>query len=176
MNKGLEVIEAHFLFGFTYDEIDVVIHPQGTVHALVETVDGAVFVHAAPPDMRLPIQLALAWPDRLGAPGAKRLDWATLGTLSFEPPDTETFRCLGLAYQAARLGDTFPAVLNAANEVAVGAFLDGRLSYLGIPDVIERVLDAHEPIAPSLEGVLEVDAWARERASATIAAGSGTSR
>jgi 1-deoxy-D-xylulose-5-phosphate reductoisomerase len=176
MNKGLEVIEAHFLFGFTYDEIDVVIHPQGTVHALVETVDGAVFVHAAPPDMRLPIQLALAWPERLGAPGAKRLDWATLGTLTFEPPDTETFRCLSLAYQAARLGDTFPAVLNAANEVAVGAFLDGRLAYLGIPDVIERVLDAHEPIAPSLEGVLEVDAWARGRASATIAAGSGAGR
>ncbi|MEA2534789.1 MAG: 1-deoxy-D-xylulose-5-phosphate reductoisomerase, partial [Actinomycetota bacterium] len=123
MNKGLEVIEAHFLFGFTYDEIDVVIHPQGTVHALVETVDGAVFVHAAPPDMRLPIQLALAWPDRLGAPGGKRLDWATLGTLTFEPPDTDTFRCLALAYQAARLGDTYPAVLNAANEVAVGAFL-----------------------------------------------------
>jgi 1-deoxy-D-xylulose-5-phosphate reductoisomerase len=176
MNKGLEVIEAHFLFGFTYDEIDVVIHPQGTVHALVETVDGAVFVHAAPPDMRLPIQLALAWPDRLGAPGGKRLDWATLGTLTFEPPDTDTFRCLALAYQAARLGDTYPAVLNAANEVAVGAFLDGRLAYLGIPDVVERVLDAHEPIAPSLEGVLEVDAWARGQASATIAAGSGASR
>ncbi|MCW3044455.1 MAG: 1-deoxy-D-xylulose-5-phosphate reductoisomerase [Actinobacteria bacterium] len=169
MNKGLEVIEAHFLFGFTYDEIDVVIHPQGTVHALVETVDGAVFVHAAPPDMRLPIQLALAWPDRLGAPGGKRLDWATLGTLTFEPPDTDTFRCLALAYQAARLGDTYPAVLNAANEVAVGAFLDGRLAYLGIPDVVERVLDAHEPIAPSLEGVLEVDAWARGQASAIIA-------
>ena len=175
MNKGLEVIEAHFLFGFTYDEIDVVIHPQGTVHALVETVDGAVFVHAAPPDMRLPIQLAFAWPERLGAPGGKRLDWATLGTLSFEPPDTETFRCLGLAYQAARLGDTYPAVLNAANEVAVGAFLDGRLAYLGIPDVVERVLDAHVPVAPSLEGVLEVDAWARGEASATIA-GSGTGR
>ena len=175
MNKGLEVIEAHFLFGFTYDEIDVVIHPQGAVHALVETVDGAVFVHAAPPDMRLPIQLALAWPERLGAPGGKRLDWATLGTLTFEPPDTDTFRCLSLAYQAARLGDTYPAVLNAANEVAVGAFLDGRLAYLGIPDVIERVLDAHEPIAPSLEGVLEVDAWARGRASA-IATGLGASR
>jgi len=170
MNKGLEVIEAHFLFGFTYDEIDVVIHPQGTVHALVETVDGAVFVHAAPPDMRLPIQLALAWPDRLGAPGGKRLDWATLGSLTFEAPDTETFRCLALAYQAARLGDTYPAVLNAANEVAVEAFLAGRLGYLGIPDTVERVLNAHEPISPSLEGVLEADAWARGRASAAIGA------
>ena len=176
MNKGLEVIEAHFLFGFTYDEIDVVIHPQGAVHALVETVDGAVFVHAAPPDMRLPIQLALAWPDRLGAPGDKRLDWATLGSLSFEPPDTDTFRCLGLAYQAARLGDTYPAVLNAANEVAVGAFLEGRLAYLGIPDVVERVLDAHAPVAPSLEGVLEVDAWARQEALAIIDARSGAGR
>jgi len=176
MNKGLEVIEAHFLFGFTYDEIDVVIHPQGTVHALVETVDGAVFVHAAPPDMRLPIQLAFGWPERLGAPGGKRLNWATLGTLSFEPPDTDTFRCLALAYQAARLGDTYPAVLNAANEVAVGAFLGGRLPYLGIPEVVEGVLDAHTPVAPSLEGVLEVDAWARQQASATIAARSGAAR
>ena len=176
MNKGLEVIEAHFLFGFTYDEIDVVIHPQGTVHALVETVDGAVFVHAAPPDMRLPIQLAFAWPERLGAPGGKRLDWATLGALSFEPPDTDTFRCLRLAYQAARLGDTYPAVLNAANEVAVGAFLEGRLAYLGIPDVIERVLDAHAPVAPSLEGVLEADAWARQAASAAIGTRSGAGR
>jgi 1-deoxy-D-xylulose-5-phosphate reductoisomerase len=168
MNKGLEVIEAHFLFGFTYDEIDVVIHPQGTVHALVETVDGAVFVHAAPPDMRLPIQLAFGWPERLGAPGGKRLNWATLGALSFEPPDTDTFRCLALAYQAARLGDTYPAVLNAANEVAVDAFLRGRLPYLGIPEVVERVLDAHAPIAPSLEGVLEVDAWARHEAATAV--------
>ena len=176
MNKGLEVIEAHFLFGFTYDEIDVVIHPQGTVHALVETVDGAVFVHAAPPDMRLPIQLAFGWPERLGAPGGKRLNWATLGTLSFEAPDTDTFRCLALAYQAARLGDTYPAVLNAANEVAVGAFLEGRLAYLGIPDVIERVLDAHAPVAPSLEGVLEADAWARQAASAAIGTRSGAGR
>jgi len=176
MNKGLEVIEAHFLFGFTYDEIDVVIHPQGTIHALVETVDGAVFVHAAPPDMRLPIQLAFGWPERLGAPGGKRLNWATLGTLSFEPPDTDTFRCLALAYQAARLGDTYPAVLNAANEVAVDAFLRGPLPYLGIPEVVERVLDAHTPVAPSLEGVLEVDAWARQQASATVAARSGAAR
>ena len=176
MNKGLEVIEAHFLFGFTYDEIDVVIHPQGAVHALVEAVDGAVFVHAAPPDMRLPIQLAFAWPDRLGAPGGKRLDWAALGTLSFEPPDTDTFRCLALAYEAARLGDTYPAVLNAANEVAVGAFLDGRLAWLGIPGVVEQVLEAHQPAAPSLEAVLEVDAWARTRASETVAARSGAGR
>ena len=169
MNKGLEVIEAHFLFGFTYDEIDVVIHPQGAVHALVETLDGAVFVHAAPPDMRLPIQLGLGWPERFGPPGGKRLDWAGLGTLSFEPPDVETFRCLGLAYEAGRRGDTYPAVLNAANECAVRAFLDGRLGFLGIPEVVEQVLEAHDPAPPSLEGVLEADAWARETSGEVIA-------
>jgi 1-deoxy-D-xylulose-5-phosphate reductoisomerase len=169
MNKGLEVIEAHFLFGFTYDEIDVVIHPQGAVHALVETLDGAVFVHAAPPDMRLPIQLGLGWPERFGPPGGKRLDWAGLGTLSFEPPDTETFRCLALAYEAGRRGDTYPAVLNAANECAVRAFLEGRVGFLGIPEVVEQVLEAHDPAPPSLEGVLEADAWARETGGEVIA-------
>ena len=168
MNKGLEVIEAHFLFGFTYDEIDVVIHPQGTIHALIETLDGAVFVHAAPPDMRLPIQLALGWPERFGPPGGKRLDWATLGSLSFEPPDTGTFRCLALAYEAGRKGDTYPAVLNAANECAVRSFLDGRLGFVGIPDVVESVLESHQPVPPSLEGVLESDAWARRRAEDVI--------
>ena len=168
MNKGLEVIEAHFLFGFTYDEIDVVIHPQSIVHAMVETLDGAVFVHAAPPDMRLPIQLALGWPERYGAPSGKRLDWPALGSLTFEAPDTGTFRCLALAYEAARKGDTYPAVLNAANETAVGAFLAGRVGFLGIADVVEEVLGAHEPAPPSLEGVLEADAWARERAAAAI--------
>ncbi|MGH2717767.1 MAG: 1-deoxy-D-xylulose-5-phosphate reductoisomerase [Actinomycetota bacterium] len=168
MNKGLEVIEAHFLFGFTYDEIDVVIHPQSIVHAMVETVDGAVFVHAAPPDMRLPIQLALLWPERIGPPGGKRLDWASIGSLTFEPPDPGTFRCLALAFEAGRKGDTYPAVLNAANEQAVAAFLDGRLSFLAIAEVVEAVLESHQPAAPSLEGVLESDQWARERASAEI--------
>jgi 1-deoxy-D-xylulose-5-phosphate reductoisomerase len=135
---------------------------------LVETLDGAVFVHAAPPDMRLPIQLALVWPERFGPPGGKRLDWRTLGSLSFEPPDTETFRCLPLAYEAGRRGDTYPAVLNAANECAVGAFLDGRVGFLAIPDVVEHVLAAHEPLPPSLEGVLEADAWARRHATSFI--------
>jgi 1-deoxy-D-xylulose-5-phosphate reductoisomerase len=172
MNKGLEVIEAHFLFGFTYDEIEVVIHPQGAVHALVEAVDGAVYVHAAAPDMRLPIQLALAWPDRLGAPGGKRIDWQGLGALTFEPPDTGTFSALRLAYEAGRRGDTYPAVLNAANEVAVRAFLDGALGFLEIPSIVEAVLEAHEPVPPSLEGVLEADAWARREAAALVAAGS----
>ena len=172
MNKGLEVIEAHFLFGFTYDEIHVVIHPQGLVHGMAETVDGAVFAHAAQPDMRLPIQLALAWPERLSPPGGARVDWAKAGALTFEAPDPATFRCLGLAYEAGRKGDTYPAVLNAANEVAVQAFLDRRLPFLGIPAVIEQVLEEHEPAEPRLEGVLEQDAWARVRAEAIVASGS----
>lgn len=171
MNKGLEVIEAHFLFGLTYDEIEVVIHPQGIFHALAETVDGAFFAHAAIADMRLPIQLSLAWPQRLGPPGGGRIDWPSLGTATFERPDTRTFRCLDLAYGAGRAGQTYPAVLNAANEVAVGAFLDRRLRFLGIPEVIERLLEEHEPVEPILEGVLGVDDWARRRAGEIIGQG-----
>lgn len=163
MNKGLEVIEAHFLFGFTYDEIEVVIHPQGIIHALAEATDGAVFAHAAMPDMRLPIQIALTWPERLSPPGGKRIDW-TAKEFLFEAPDIETFRCLALAYEAGRRGDTYPAALNAANEVAVSAFLDSRLEFLGIPAVVERVLEEHEPGVPTLEVVLEQDVWARSRA------------
>ncbi|HEU5002223.1 MAG TPA: 1-deoxy-D-xylulose-5-phosphate reductoisomerase [Actinomycetota bacterium] len=171
MNKGLEVIEAHFLFGFTYDEIEVVIHPQSTVHALVETLDGAVFVHAAPPDMRLPIQVALGWPDRFspgGSQQAKHLDWASLGALSFEAPDRATFRCLDLAYDAGRKGDTYPAAMNAANEVAVQAFLAGALTFPSIAGVVEGVLEGHEPAAASLEAVLDADARARAGAAALI--------
>lgn len=168
MNKGLEVIEAHFLFGFLYDEIEVVVHPQGVVHAMAETVDGAVFAQAAVPDMRLPIQLALAWPERLSPPEGKRIDWRTVGALSFEPPDTETFRCLALAYAAGRRGDTYPAALNAANEVAVRSFIDGRLGFPSIPAVVESVLEEHEPVAPDLEGVLEQDGWARRRAEELV--------
>ncbi|HEX2179516.1 MAG TPA: 1-deoxy-D-xylulose-5-phosphate reductoisomerase [Actinomycetota bacterium] len=167
MNKGLEVIEAHFLFGLTYDEIQVVIHPQGMVHGMVETMDGSVFAHAAPPDMRLPIQLAMAWPDRLGAP-AGRIDWTTAQSMTFEPPDLETFRCLALAFEAGRQSGTYPAVLNAANEIAVGAFLDERLDYLGIPAVVESVLERHTSCEPSLEAILEQDAWARSEAASLI--------
>ena len=169
MNKGLEVIEAHFLFGLTYDEIQVVIHPEGMVHGMVETMDGSVFAHAAPPDMRLPIQLAMAWPDRLGAP-AGRIDWSTSQSMTFEPPDLETFRCLALAFEAGRRGGTYPAVLNAANEVAVEAFLAERLEYLGIQAVVEHVLERHRSCEPSLEAVLEQDAWARSKAAGLIAA------
>jgi 1-deoxy-D-xylulose-5-phosphate reductoisomerase len=167
MNKGLEVIEAHFLFGLTYDEIEVVIHPQGVVHALVETIDGSLLAHAAMPDMRLPIQVALLWPDRTAPPGGERLELAGK-ELTFEYPDTETFRCLDLAREAGRLGDTYPAVLNAANEEAVSAFLDGRIGFLQIPELVERVMEEHSPLEPRLEEVLEADGWARLRAVATI--------
>ncbi|MGI8426305.1 MAG: 1-deoxy-D-xylulose-5-phosphate reductoisomerase [Actinomycetota bacterium] len=169
MNKGLEVIEAHFLFGFTYDEIEVVIHPEGIVHAMAETVDGAVFAHAAPPDMRLPIQLALAWPERLGPPGAKRIDWTSAQKMTFEPPDLGVFKCFNLAVEAGRRGDTYPAVLNASNEVAVKAFLEQRLPFTDISTVVEQTLEAHAPSEPQLDGVLEADRWARNRANEIIA-------
>jgi 1-deoxy-D-xylulose-5-phosphate reductoisomerase len=168
MNKGLEVIEAHFLFGFTYDEIEVVIHPQGLIHALAETSDGALFAHAAIPDMRLPIQVALAWPERLSEV-ERRIDLTAAGPITFEPPDLETFRSLRLAYEAGRLGDTYPAVLNAANEVAVMAFIGNKLDFLGIPAVVERVLEEHSPSEPRLDAVLEQDGWARARAGEIVA-------
>lgn len=168
MNKGLEVIEAHFLFGFTYDEIEVAIHPQGFIHGMVEMSDGSLLMHAAQPDMRLPIQIALAWPNRLGAPGDLRVERSNL-EWTFEPPDRSTFRCLDLAYEAGRRGDTYPAVLNAANEIAVRSFMDERISFLDIPTVVEKVLELHEPTEPRIEEVLEQDAWARARATRVIA-------
>jgi 1-deoxy-D-xylulose-5-phosphate reductoisomerase len=170
MNKGFEVIEAHFLFGFTYDEIDVVIQPEGVIHAMAETMDGSVFAHAAQPDMRLPIQVALLWPDRLAAPGGKRLDWRDVGSLTFKSPNIETFRSLALAFEAGRRGDTYPAVLNAANEVAVAAFLSGKIGFLRIPEIVEEVLEAHGSTEASLEGVLEADEWARHKATANVGA------
>jgi 1-deoxy-D-xylulose-5-phosphate reductoisomerase len=168
MNKGLEVIEAHFLFGLTYDEIEVVIHPQGRIHGMVETMDGEVFAHAAPADMRLPIQLALSWPDHLGAPGGIRIDWKTPQTITFEPPDTDTFECLALAFEAGRRGGTYPAVLNAANEIAVEAFVSGRLDFLGIAGVVGDVLQRHSGCEPDLESILEQDRWARAEALSLI--------
>lgn len=165
MNKGLEVIEAHFLFSLGYDQIDVVVHRESIVHGLAEFRDGSMMAQLATPDMRLPIQLALAYPDRLGA-GIQPLDLASLGALSFEPVDHEAFPALELAYRAGSRGLTFPAVLNAANEVAVHAFLDRRIRFVSIPEVIGRVLDEHEPASVVSEVTLErADAWARRRAS-----------
>ena len=169
MNKGLEVIEAHWLFGADLDRIDVVLHPQSVVHSLVEYTDGSVLAQLGNPDMRTPIAHALGWPERLdsGVPSLKLVD---VGRLDFEAPDDHRFPCIGLAYAALRQGGAAPAVLNAANEVAVQAFLDGRLAFMAIPEVIDEVLVGVPATAPpDLEALLAVDAEARQRAARVVA-------
>lgn len=171
MNKGLEVIEAHWLFALPYERIDTVIHPQSIVHALVSFADGSVVAHLAVPDMRLPIQYALTYPERPPAPHL-RLDIAALGRLEFSPPDPERFPALELARAAGEAGSTYPTVLSSADEVAVAAFIAGRLGFTGIVDVVRAVLDRHQP-APgplTLEAIAEADAWARREAETLIAA------
>lgn len=165
MNKGLEVIEAQYLFGLDVERVGVLIHPQSVVHGLVELVDGALLAHLSAPDMRLMIQYCLSYPERLPGTWAP-LDLAGLGTLQFEPADPDRYPCLALALAAARAGGTAPAVLNAANEVAVEAFLDRRIRFTDIAAVVEETLAAHPP-APvrALEDVLEADAWARDQAA-----------
>jgi 1-deoxy-D-xylulose-5-phosphate reductoisomerase len=171
MNKGLEVIEAHFLFGLDYAQIDVVVHPESLVHGIAEFADGAMMAQLSKPDMRLPIQLALAYPERLPM-GIEPLDLATIGSLTFEPVDREAFTALDLCFKAGRMGSTFPAVLNATNEVAVMAFLEGKIAMTGIPDVVERVLDDHEPASVvSVVTLDRADAWARRRAAEIIDSG-----
>lgn len=161
LNKGLEVIEAHLLFGASYDQIDVVVHPQSIVHSMVECTDGATIAQLSLPDMRLPIGYALSYPERM-ASAFGAIDWRSLGRLDFEVPDPATFPCLGLAYDAGRTGGTAPTCLNAANEVAVEAFLNGSLRWVDIPVVIERTLDAFVPGQPrDLEEVLAADADGR---------------
>jgi len=168
MNKGLEVIEAHELFGLDYDRIEVVVHPQSIVHSMVELRDGATIAQLSQPDMRGPIGYALCWPDRLATPFG-RLDWTATTRLDFEPPDLEAFPCLGLAYQAGRAGETAPAALNAANEVAVAAFLEGRIAWTTIPDVLKAVLDGHDgAVAVGVEAVVSADQRAREAARREI--------
>ncbi|MDH3754599.1 MAG: 1-deoxy-D-xylulose-5-phosphate reductoisomerase [Acidimicrobiia bacterium] len=168
MNKGLEVIEAHELFGVDYDRIDVVVHPQSIVHSMVEFSDGATIAQLSHPDMRLCIGYALAYPDRLDlAYGAMR--WDEVSRLEFEAPDHQAFPCLGLAYEAGRIGGTAPAWLNAANEVAVQAFLDGLIDWISIPDVLETVLGRHDGTdATSLDVVIETDRRARQEAERVI--------
>jgi 1-deoxy-D-xylulose-5-phosphate reductoisomerase len=165
MNKGLEVIEAHYLFGLPYGRIEVVVHPTSIVHALVRFRDGAALVHMGYPDMRVPISYALTYPDR-AATEIPPLDLASGLILEFFPPDEDAFPCLALARAAGEAGGTAPCVLNAANEVAVAAFLDGRLPFLGIPGVVEGTLAslAAHP-ATSLDELVEVDAEARRTAS-----------
>ncbi len=170
MNKGLEVIEAHHLFGTPYERIDVVVHPQSIVHSLIGLCDGASLAHLGYPDMRVPISYALHYPQRVDVPIAP-LDLATVGALTFEPVDERTFACLALARAAAREGGTAPCTLNAANEVAVHAFLDGRLRFLEIARVIEETL-SEVPAGPvhSFESLGETDARARAVAAELIAA------
>ncbi|MDR3710532.1 MAG: 1-deoxy-D-xylulose-5-phosphate reductoisomerase [Capsulimonadaceae bacterium] len=162
MNKGLEMIEAHWLFGVAPEKIDCVVHPQSIVHAMVEFVDGSIVAQLGLPDMRLPIEYALLYPERVPA-GLPRLSPTQIGTLTFEPPDEERFECLALARRAMTCGGTAPAVLNAANEVAVERFLGGTLSFLQIAAAIKGAMDAHESTpSPSLDQVLAADSWARE--------------
>ncbi len=161
MNKGLEVIEAHWLFGISFDHIDVVIHHQSVIHSLVEFIDGSVKAQLGLPDMRLPIQYAMAHPRRLVAP-TDRLDLATAGSLTFAPVDGSKYPCLALAYTAGRAGGTVPTVLNAANEIAVARFLSHDLAFVEIASLIDATLQAHTPRqSPSLEEVLSADRWAR---------------
>jgi 1-deoxy-D-xylulose-5-phosphate reductoisomerase len=169
MNKGLEVIEAHHLFGTPYDRIDVVVHPQSIVHGLVTLCDGASLAHMGNPDMRVPIAYALHHPERVDVP-VPMLDLAQVGSLTFEAPDLEAFPSLALAFAAARAGGTAPCILNAANEVAVHAFLNERLGFLGIPAVIEGTLD-QLPARPvhSFESLYEADADARRIAGELVA-------
>lgn len=164
VNKGLEVIEAHLLFATPYDAIDVVVHPQSIVHSMVEFVDGSTLAQASPPDMRLPIGLALGWPERLARP-SYGLDWRTASSWEFEPLDETAFPAVALCKQAGRQGGTSPAVLNAANEVCVEAFVEGRLAFLAIVDTVAEVVAAN-PFREraTLADVLESEEWARTRA------------
>jgi 1-deoxy-D-xylulose-5-phosphate reductoisomerase len=166
VNKGLEVIEAHLLFGFGLDRIDVVVHPQSIVHSMVEFADGATIIQASPPDMRIPIALGLAWPDRV-ADAAPGLDWTSAASWTFEPLDHDAFPAVALAREAARLGGTAPAVYNGANEACVADFLAGRIPFPRIVDTVARILSEHDTSGTgvaTLEDVLAVDSWARARA------------
>jgi 1-deoxy-D-xylulose-5-phosphate reductoisomerase len=168
MNKGLEVIEARELFDVELERIEVVVHPQSVIHGMVEFTDGSTIAQLSMPDMRLPIGYALAAPGRVTQPVGV-IDWARLGTLTFETPDLDAFPCLGLAYRAATAGGDGPATLNAANEVAVSAFLDGRLPWRGIADVVGEVLEGHRPgNVTTIEDVVESDGQARRTAAAAV--------
>jgi len=181
VNKGLEVIEAHLLFELPFDRIDVVVHPQSVVHSMVEFTDGSTLAQASPPDMRLPIALGLAWPDRV-PDAAPACDWTQAQTWSFEPLDDAAFPAVALARTVGETGGTAPAVLNAANEECVAAFLDGRLPFPGVVDTVAAVVAEHRAAVPgsspdgaalrndpSLADVLEAERWARERARALTA-------
>jgi 1-deoxy-D-xylulose-5-phosphate reductoisomerase len=173
MNKGLEVIEAHWLFDVPADKIEVVIHPQSVIHSMVDYEDGSVLAQLGNPDMRTPIAHALAWPERIDS-GVASLDLCAIGRLDFEPPDLARFPCLSLAYQALQQGGNAPAVLNAANEVAVEAFLQRKLGFTRIADVIASALDCVAAVAlPDIEAVMAADRAGRVAALAALAAFQG---
>jgi 1-deoxy-D-xylulose-5-phosphate reductoisomerase len=172
MNKGLEVIEAHWLFDLPPECIDVVIHPQSIVHSMVEYIDGSVLAQMGIPDMAIPISYILAHPDRLPMDHLPSLDLAQAGTLQFAQPDLSKFACLDLAYRALRTGGTASAVLNGANEVLVAAFLAGEIAFLDIARILTAVLDAHQPAAATdLETLLAADRWARAAARRQVDGG-----
>ncbi len=163
MNKGLEVIEAHWLFNIPYDKIDVLLHKESIIHSMVEFHDSSIKAQLGTPDMRVPIQYALTYPNRIPLPSNRRLDLAKIGTLNFQEMDFGRFRCLEFAYEAGRSGGTMPTVLNAANEVAVSAFLEGKIRFLQIEDLVEKALSNHQAIAfPSLTFIQEVDKETRQ--------------
>lgn len=163
MNKGLEVIEAKWLFGAPLEKIEVVVHPQSIIHSMVEFSDGSVKAQLGTPDMRIPIQYALTYPERFYA-DYPRIDWTTLSRLDFEPPDTDKFRCLALAYQAIEQGSSYPAVLNAANEAAVALFLEQKISFVKIPELIEDALNAHQNgQSVSIDDLIEIDRETRRK-------------
>jgi len=165
MNKGLEIIEAHWLFDVPVDDITVLVHPRSIVHSMVEFVDGSVKAQLSCPDMRLPIQYALSYPDRFANPGLPTLDWHDFTGLTFEQPDMDKFPCLRLAIEAGREGGTCPAVLCAADEIAIDLFLSRRIRFTDIPRLVERVLEQHRKVSrPSLEEIIAADARAREAA------------
>ncbi len=167
MNKGLEVIEAHWLFGLDYSRIKVIIHPQSIIHSMVEFADGSIIAQMGPPDMRIPIQYALFYPERKKNNFSK-MDFIKYNRLTFEEPDTQTFSSLALAYEAGRIGGSMPVVLNAANEVAVNLFLTRRIGFLDIPRLVEKMMNKHTVVKdPSLEDIKEIDEWAREEALRT---------
>ncbi|HTT54004.1 MAG TPA: 1-deoxy-D-xylulose-5-phosphate reductoisomerase [Streptosporangiaceae bacterium] len=178
VNKGLELIEAHLLFGLGFERIEVVVHPQSVIHSMVEFTDGATIAQASPPDMRIPIALGLAWPDRV--PGAgPAVDWTRPNSWTFQPLDEEAFPAVALAREAGRTGGTAPAVYNAANEVCVGAFRAGRISFLRIVDTVAKVVSEHESTARdavTLDDVLAADRWARVRAQELTGAGADSVR
>jgi 1-deoxy-D-xylulose-5-phosphate reductoisomerase len=172
MNKGLEVIEAHWLFNMPFDKIKVLIHPQSIVHSMVEFMDGSVKAQLSYPDMRLPIQYALSYPERLPNPQLPRLNWSTINKLTFEQPDFDTFPCLKLAIEAGKKGGTYPAVLCAADEIAVELFLSQRIKFTDIARLVEQTLEQHQSVTcPTLEEIMAADTWARQKIRELVGAG-----